>query len=256
MSTLEIVQIPVLQDNYLYLIHEPTSGETAIVDPAVEEPVVAELEARGWRLTHIFNTHHHWDHTGANLALKERYGLTIIGPEADKDRIPGIDICVKEGDTAMLGGVAADVYFVPGHTRGHIAYHFPKDDALFCGDTIFSMGCGRLFEGTPDQMWTSLQKLMALPDSTRIYCAHEYTTANGNFALSVEPKNAALNARMAEVQALRTDGQPTVPSTLGVEKETNPFLRPMSEEIQAMVGLTGAPLVDVFAEVRHRKDNF
>jgi len=256
MSTLEIVQIPVLQDNYLYLIHDSASGDTAIVDPAVEEPVVAELEKRGWHLTHILNTHHHWDHTGANLALKERYGLKVVGPAADKDRIPGIDVCVDEGDTVKLGDVAADVYFVPGHTSGHIAYHFAADDALFCGDTMFSMGCGRLFEGTPQQMWTSLQKLMALPDTTRIFCAHEYTTANGTFALSVEPKNAALIARMDEVEQLRADNLPTVPTTLATEKETNPFLRPMSPEIQTMVGLQGAPLTDVFAEVRHRKDNF
>jgi len=253
---LEIVQIPVLQDNYLYLIHEPVSGETAIVDPAVEDEVVAELERHGWQLTHVFNTHHHWDHTGANLALKERYHLTVVGPAADKERIPGIDVCVDEGDTVKLGDETADVYFVPGHTKGHIAYHFGGVEALFCGDTMFAMGCGRLFEGTPSQMWDSLQKLMKLPDETRIFCAHEYTAANGNFALSVEPKNAALIARMEEVKRLRADGLPTVPSTLAAEKATNPFLRPMSEEIQSMVGLAGAPLVDVFAEVRSRKDSF
>jgi len=256
MGTLEIIQIPVLQDNYLYLIHEPVSGETAIVDPAVDAPVIVELEKRGWRLTHILNTHHHMDHTGANLALKERYGVKIIGPAEDKARIPGIDICVSESDQISLGDVTADVYFVPGHTRGHIAYHFSDDEALFCGDTLFSMGCGRLFEGTPTQMWNSLSKLMALPDTTRVFCAHEYTTSNGNFALSVEPRNAALIARMAEVKALRAKDQPTVPTTLAAEKETNPFLRPMSPEIQAMVGLTGAPLADVFAEVRRRKDSF
>ncbi|PCI59306.1 MAG: hydroxyacylglutathione hydrolase [Kordiimonadales bacterium] len=253
---LEIVQIPVLQDNYLYLIYEPKSGQTAIVDPALEEPVIAEVEKRGWALTHIINTHHHWDHVGANEALKERFGLTIIGPKADKDRIPGIDICVDEGDQITLGDAVADVYFVPGHTRGHIAYHFAEADALFCGDTIFSMGCGRLFEGTPAQMWHSISKLAALPDETLIYCAHEYTTANGNFALSIEPKNAALVARMADVAALRANGKPTVPTTLGLEKKTNPFLRPMSAEIQHTIGLAGADLTDVFAEVRHRKDNF
>lgn len=256
MAALEIVQIPVLQDNYLYLIHDPASGDTAIVDPAVEDPVVTELDKRGWKLTHILNTHHHWDHTGANLALKERYGLTIVGPKADKDRIPGIDVCVDDGDTVSLGDHSGDVYFVPGHTSGHIAYHFADALALFCGDTIFSMGCGRLFEGTPAQMWTSMQKLMALPDETRIFCAHEYTTANGNFALSVEPKNAALITRMDEVTKLRAADKPTVPTTLGLEKETNPFLRPMSDEIQATIGLTGAPLTDVFAEVRRRKDSF
>jgi len=256
MAALEIVQIPVLQDNYLYLIHDAASGDTAIIDPAVEDPVVAELDKRGWALTHIFNTHHHWDHTGANLALKERFGLQIIGPAAEKDRIPGIDVCVDEGDTVKLGTHCADVYFVPGHTSGHIAYHFADADALFCGDTIFSMGCGRLFEGTPKQMWASISKLMRLPDETRLYCAHEYTTANGNFALSIEPKNVALIARMKEVATLRADNKPTVPTTMGLEKTINPFMRPMSEEIQEMVGLPGAALADVFAEVRKRKDNF
>jgi len=256
MTALEIVQIPVLQDNYLYLIHDPASGDTAIVDPAVEDPVVAELAARGWTLTHILNTHHHWDHTGANLALKERYGLSIVGALADKDRIPGIDVCVQEGDTVKLGTHSADVYFVPGHTSGHIAYHFTDADALFCGDTLFSMGCGRLFEGTPAQMWASISKLMALPDATQLYCAHEYTTSNGNFALSVEPKNAALIARMNEVKSLRTNGKPTVPTTMALEKTINPFMRPMSSELQASIGMQGAPLTDIFAETRKRKDSF
>ncbi len=253
---LEIVQIPVLNDNYVYLVRDPASQETAVVDPAVEDAVVEALEARGWHLTHIFNTHHHWDHTGANLALKERYGLQIIGPAAERDRIPGLDIAVGEGDKAYLGDVAADVYDVPGHTAGHIAYHFGADHTLFCGDTLFAMGCGRLFEGTPDQMWQSLAKFLRLPDETRVYCAHEYTLANGKFALSVEPDNADLVARMKEVVALREAGTPTIPTTLGLEKATNPFLRPMSEEIQDMVGLIGAPLPVVFGEVRKRKDSF
>jgi len=253
---LKIIQIPVLSDNYLYLVHDTDSGETAIVDPAVDEPVIAELEKQGWSLTHIINTHHHWDHTGANLALKAKYGLTIIGPAADRDRIPGIDIAVGEGDTIHLGDTAATVYFVPGHTSGHIAYHFAEDKALFCGDTLFAMGCGRLFEGTPDEMWQSLSKLMCLPDDTQIYCAHEYTKANGDFALSVEPGNAALQERMKDVIRLRSLNKPTVPSTLAQEKETNPFLRPMSEEIQETIGMIGAPLPAIFAEVRKRKDNF
>ncbi|NVJ97005.1 MAG: hydroxyacylglutathione hydrolase [Alphaproteobacteria bacterium] len=253
---LEIVQIPVLSDNYLYLIHDPVSEETAVVDPAVEDAVVAALESRGWQLTHIFNTHHHWDHTGANLALKERYQTTIVGPSADRDRIPGIDIAVGEGDKAYLGDVAANVFDVPGHTRGHIAYHFVDDRALFCGDTLFAMGCGRLFEGTPDQMWQSLSKLLALPDETDVYCAHEYTLSNGKFALSVEPENLALVARMAEVEAARKRGEPTVPSKLGLEKATNPFLRPMSDEIQETLGMLGAPWPKVFGEIRTRKDNF
>lgn len=253
---LEIVQIPVLSDNYVYLIHDPESEETAVVDPAVEDEVVSALESRGWQLTHIFNTHHHWDHTGANLALKERYQLTIIGPAAERDRIPGIDIAVAEGDQAYLGNIAAHVFDVPGHTSGHIAYHFAADKALFCGDTLFAMGCGRLFEGTPDQMWRSLSKFLPLPDDTKIYCAHEYTLANGTFAQTVDPDNADLNARMDEVKRLREAGLPTIPTTMGLEKATNPFLRPMSDDIQETVGMLGAPLPKVFAEVRQRKDNF
>jgi len=253
---LEIIQIPVLSDNYVYLIHEPKSGEVAIVDPAVEDEVVAALEARGWTPDYILNTHHHYDHVGANLALKQRYELKIIGPVGERERIPGIDIAVAEGDHVYLGDIAADVYDVPGHTSGHIAYNFASDHALFCGDTLFAMGCGRLFEGTPDQMWQSLSKLLRLPDETRIYCAHEYTLANGKFALSVEPENAALQARMKDVIAKRERGTPTVPSTLGVERETNPFLRPMSDEIQDGLGLLGAPWPKVFAEVRARKDKF
>lgn len=253
---LEIVQIPVLSDNYLYLAHEPVSGDTAIVDPGVEDPVVTTLEVQGWNLTHIINTHHHWDHTDANLSLKERYNATIIGPAADRARIPGIDIAVGEGDQIHLGNVAADVYFVPGHTRGHIAYHFAEACALFSGDTIFSMGCGRLFEGTPEEMWQSLSKLMKLPDNTRIFGAHEYTEGNGAFALTLEPHNRALKDRMEEVRLLRSENKPTIPTTLGLEKETNPFLRPMSDEIQETLGMLGAPWPAVFKEIRLRKDKF
>jgi len=253
---IEIAQIPVLQDNYLYLAHDLVSGETAIIDPALEDETVDALNARGWKPTYIFNTHHHWDHVGANLALKERFGLKIIGPAADRDRIPGIDIAVGEGDQVFLGDAAADVLYVPGHTSGHIAYHFADSHALLCGDTLFAMGCGRLFEGTPDQMWSSLSKLMSLPDETQVYCAHEYTQANGKFALTVEPDNHDLITRMADVDEKRRSGMPTVPTSIGLEKATNPFLRPMSENIQETINLIGAPLPAVFAEVRRRKDNF
>lgn len=255
-TSIEIAQIPVLQDNYLFLVHEPVSGETAIIDPALEDETVEALNARGWKPTYIFNTHHHWDHVGANLALKERCGLKIIGPAADRDRIPGIDIAVGEGDQVFLGDAAADVLFVPGHTTGHIAYHFADSKALLCGDTLFAMGCGRLFEGTPEEMWNSLSKLMKLPDETQVYCAHEYTLSNGRFALTVEPDNAELISRMQEVETKRKNGIPTVPTTIGIEKATNPFMRPMSENIQETINLIGAPLPAVFAEVRKRKDNF
>ncbi|RME64928.1 MAG: hydroxyacylglutathione hydrolase, partial [Alphaproteobacteria bacterium] len=222
---LDIMQLPVLNDNYVYLVHEPETKLTAAVDPAVAEPVNAALDRRGWRLSHILNTHHHMDHVGGNLALKQAHGCTVVGPRADAARIPGIDIAVGDGDVFTFGTAPAHVFDVPGHTRGHIAYWFKESAALFCGDTLFAMGCGRLFEGTPTQMWASLSKLAALPPETRIYCAHEYTQANGRFALTVEPDNPALAARMKAVDAARAAGQPTVPSTLADELATNPFLR-------------------------------
>jgi hydroxyacylglutathione hydrolase len=256
MSKLQIHQIPVLSDNYVYLAHEPESGATAVIDPAVTQEVLDAARAKGWTITHILNTHHHGDHTGGNLEIKKATGCTIVGPKADKGRIPGIDVEVDEGDTYDLGKARAQVFFVPGHTRGHIAFWFKESDALFCGDTLFAMGCGRLFEGTPAQMWNSLQKFKALPDATRVFCAHEYTQSNGRFALSVEPQNEKLVARMKDVDAKREKGIPTVPSTLADEKATNPFLRPDSADLQATVGMPGGDLVAVFAETRARKDNF
>lgn len=245
-----------MSDNYVYLAHDAETQMTAAVDPAVGGPVVDALADKGWTLTHILNTHHHADHTGANLELKQKTGCTIVGPKADRDRIPGIDIEVSDGDTYMLGNAKAQVFDVPGHTRGHIAFWFEQSDALFSGDTLFALGCGRVFEGTHAQMWDSLSKFIALPDSTQVYCAHEYTQSNGRFALSVEPGNQALIERMAEIDQRRIEGKPTVPSSLGLEKATNPFLRPNSQNLQQTVGLVGADLVDVFAETRIRKDNF
>ena len=253
---LQIEQIPCLSDNYVYLIHEPEQELTAVVDPAETAPVLAALAAHGWRLTHILNTHHHYDHVGGNLELKAATGCRIVGPRADRERIPGIEDDVADGDTYAFGASTAKVFDVPGHTRGHIAYWFGEDAALFCGDTLFALGCGRLFEGTPVQMWDSLSKLRALPGDTRVYCAHEYTQSNGRFALSVEPGNAALVARMQEVDRRRAANQPTVPSRLADELATNPFLRPDSPEIQRTVGLPGAPLAEVFGATRARKDTF
>ena len=256
MSKLKIHQIAVLNDNYIYLAHDSETGSTAVVDPAVSGPVLDALAEKGWTLTHILNTHHHNDHTGGNLELKQQTRSIIVGPKADAERIPGIDVEVSDGDTYQVGNATAEVFDVPGHTRGHNAYWFSESDALFSGDTLFSMGCGRLFEGSPAQMVSSLAKITALPDRTRVFCAHEYTQSNGRFALSLEPKNEALQNRMIEVNKLRTAGNPTVPSTLGVEKSTNPFLRPNSEELQKTLGLEGYDLVDVFAEIRKLKDNF
>lgn len=256
MSQLIIEQIPVLKDNYVYLLREPESGAVGVVDPAVSEPVLARLAAHGWTLTHILNTHHHGDHVGGNLELKRATGCTIVGPRADRERIPGIDVEVGEGEVYELGRAKADVFDIPGHTRGHIAYWFRESDALFCGDTIFMMGCGRLFEGTPKQMWASLSKLARLPDATRIYCAHEYTESNARFALTVDGANPALTARHGEVRRMRAAGKPTVPATLAEERATNPFLRADRPELAAAIGLAGADPVAVFAEMRARKDKF
>jgi hydroxyacylglutathione hydrolase len=251
---LDIVRIPVLKDNYVWLAR---SGDAvAVVDPAVDGPVEDELAARGWRLTHILNTHHHNDHVGANLALKARHGCTIVGPRADRDRIPGLDVEVGEGERYALGPDSALVFDVPGHTRGHIAYWFEGSRALFCGDTLFALGCGRLFEGTPAQMWDSLRKLRALPDDARVHCAHEYTQSNARFALSVDPDNAALRARARDVDRARAAGQATVPSLLGEEKATNPFLRVDNPGLARAMGLAGRPPVEVFAAIRAAKDRF
>ncbi|HEX6958432.1 MAG TPA: hydroxyacylglutathione hydrolase [Ferrovibrio sp.] len=253
---LEIVQIPVLNDNYVYLAREPSANAVAVVDPAVHEPVLAELKKRNWTLTHILNTHHHPDHVGGNMALKQATGCRIVGPKADAERIPGIDVALADGEQWTLGDEAAVVFDVPGHTRGHIAYWFQRSAALFCGDTLFALGCGRLFEGTPAQMWHSLGKLLALPDDTRIYCAHEYTESNARFAVTVEPGNETLHLRYQRIRELRSKGLPTVPSTLGEERATNPFLRPMSENLRMTLGLLNADDVSVFAETRRRKDTF
>ncbi|MGE0652973.1 MAG: hydroxyacylglutathione hydrolase [Alphaproteobacteria bacterium] len=256
MARLRIHRIPARTDNYLWLAHEPDTDTVAIVDPADPEPVIAKCGELGLHLTHILNTHHHGDHIGGNLALKAHYDCVIIGPAADRDRIPGIDIAVGEDDTVALGTETARVFDVPGHTRGHIAYWFANSDALFCGDTLFALGCGRLFEGTPGQMWTSLSKFAPLPDSTRVYCAHEYTQANARFALTVDPNNRKLRKRAAEIDRLRAEDTPTVPSTLGEERATNPFLRAEDPALQSAIGLSNADPVAVFAETRKRKDNF
>ena len=253
---LAILQIPVLTDNYIYLIQDPVSGETAVVDPALAQPVLDILDKKGWRLTYILNTHHHWDHVGGNLELKQKTGCKIIASQSDQHRIPGIDIGVSEDDVISLGKHMARVISTPGHTTGHIVYHFAEDDALFCGDTLFVMGCGRLFEGTPEQMWNSLQKLKALPPSTRIYCTHEYTQANGRFALSVEPGNSQLHQKMIEVQQLRAVNKPTVPSTIEQELATNPFFRADSVSLQKTLGMQYQSPVRVFTELRKRKDSF
>lgn len=256
MQSLEIHMFPCLADNYGYLVHETITGATAAVDTPDAAAILAELRSKGWRLTDIWNTHHHADHAGGNLRLKSETGCRIVGPRADAARIPGIDVSVGEGDVLDFGGHPVEVYDTPGHTRGHIVYRLPADSIAFVGDTLFAMGCGRLFEGTPAQMWGSLQKILRWPAETRLYCAHEYTQANARFALTVEPHNRALVERAEEVARLRAAGRPTIPTTVADERATNPFLRPDSGELQATIGLAGARAVDVFAKTRALKDAF
>lgn len=256
MAALEIVLVPALSDNYVYLLHDAGSGATAVVDPAEAAPVEAELAARGWKLSLIVNTHHHHDHIGGNDALKAKYGVKIVGPRAETARIPDMDVTVGDGETVDIIGHAAKVYETPGHTTGHIAFHIADSAALFCGDTLFALGCGRMFEGTPAQFWHSLSTLRALPPETRIFCGHEYTQSNARFALSVDGGNAKLKARAAEIDRLRAAGQPTVPSRIADELDTNPFLRADDPALAAAVGKAGADPVAVFAEIRKRKDSF
>lgn len=255
-TSLEIVRIPVLSDNYVWLMREPQSGCVGVVDPAVAAPVLAEAAKRGWKITHILNTHHHGDHVGGNLEIKAATGCTIVGLGRDRARLPGIDITVDDGDRYRFGEAEAEVFFVPGHTSGHCAYAFRDQRALFCGDTLFALGCGKMFEGTPQQFWTSLSRLRSLPDDMRVYCAHEYTQSNARFAVTVETDNKQLMARSASIDAARSRGEATVPSLLGEEKQTNPFLRADLPSVQKAVGLPGGDPVKVFAEVRHRKDVF
>ena len=227
---IEIVRIPALSDNYIWLLHDPQNGETAVVDPAEADPVERALAERGWRLTAIWNTHWHPDHTGGNAALKAAHGATVTAPAAEAAKIPTADRLVAEGDEVRLGGHVAHVMDVPAHTAGHIAYHLADDGVVFVGDTLFAMGCGRLFEGTPGQMFANMRKLEALPGGTAVYCAHEYTQSNGRYALAAEPDNVAIADRMAEVDAARAAGRATVPTSIALERATNPFMRARSVE--------------------------
>ncbi len=256
MTALQIVQIACLSDNYGYLVHDPKTGQTVSIDTPETTPIMAELDKHGWQLSHIWNTHHHYDHAGNNLEIKQQTGCTIIGPAGEADKIPGIDQAVDDGDTLMLGAHKVDVLNVGGHTLGHIAYHIADEACAFVGDSLFALGCGRVFEGTMAQMWASLEKLNALPDGTQIYCAHEYTTANARFAITIDPDNQALQQRVAEIETLRAANQPTVPTEIALERATNPFLRATDPDVQARLGMTGAAAVDVFTEIRTRKDNF
>jgi hydroxyacylglutathione hydrolase len=227
---LEIVRIPVLSDNYVWLVHEAQSGETLVVDPAVAAPVLDAAQARGWTITQIWNTHWHPDHVGGNAEIKAATGCIITGPAAEAERISTLDVQVRGGDVVRLGDVCATVIDVPAHTAGHIAYHFESEQAAFVGDTLFAMGCGRLFEGTAAQMYDNMRKLEALGDATAIYCAHEYTLSNARFAVTVEPENLDLTRRFADVVTARERGEATVPTSIALERATNPFMRAASVE--------------------------
>jgi hydroxyacylglutathione hydrolase len=232
MSRLEIYQFPTRSDNYGVLVHDPASGATAAIDAPDAEELLAALHQTGWTLSHVLTTHHHHDHTAGNTAVKQATGCTIVGAAKEASSIPDIDVEVKEGDTVEIGNALARVIETPGHTKGHISYHFPDDDVVFVGDTLFSVGCGKLLEGDAKTMWSSLTKLANLPPKTKLYCGHEYTDNNCRFALTVEPEYDALRARAAEVADLAEAGEPALPTTIALELATNPFLRPSSRDIQ------------------------
>ncbi len=242
MSPIEIVAVPAFADNYLWLVHDPASGETAVVDPGDAVPVLAEAERRGWTINQIWNTHWHPDHTAGNAAVVAATGAKVSAPAREAKRIGGVDVMLRDGETVGLGAHVGEVWDVPGHTLGHIAYVFRNADLAFVGDTMFAMGCGRLFEGTPEQMFASLRRIGQLPAATAVYCAHEYTLGNAQFAAAVEPDNKAIADRLSAVRALRERNQPTVPTTIAAELATNPFLR-AADAVR-------------FAELRASKDRF
>lgn len=257
---MQVYRLNALSDNYIFLLHDPAQNVAAVVDPAEADPVLRQLEALGAKLTTIFNTHHHRDHVGGNQVLMQHFeGVTVYAGVQDRGRIPGQQVFLQEGDRVEFAQRTGTVFFLPGHTRAHIAYYFPPASGeelgdLFCGDTLFAGGCGRLFEGTPAQMVSSLSKLRELPDQTRVWCAHEYTLSNLKFALTVDGENPALQERFAQVQAARSQNEATIPSILGVEKRTNPFLRWEDPVLQQAVN--GGDPVQTFARLRGRKDQF
>jgi len=256
MAEFEIHQFMCRSDNFGVLVHDPVSGLTASIDAPEEGPILDALKEKGWSLSHILTTHCHGDHVEANEALKKRFAIEIIGPAAEADRIPGIDKTVGDGDRFDFAGHPVDVISTPGHTAGHVCFHFPDDGLLFAADTLFALGCGRVFEGTPEGMWDSLKKLRRLPDPTIVYCGHEYTLSNARFAVTVDPENLSLQARASDVEALRQAGRPTLPTTIGEEKVTNPFFRPDDPGIRTHLGMEKASDAEVFAEIRGRKDRF
>ncbi|MEM6589338.1 MAG: hydroxyacylglutathione hydrolase [Pseudomonadota bacterium] len=253
---LEIVTVACLSDNYAFLAHDTETGDTAVVDVPEAGPIIVALAERGWTASQILLTHHHPDHVQGVPDLLKVHRAKVIGAAADAHRMPPLDIEVREGDTVMIGSQLGNVIDVYGHTIGHIAFHFPDSAVAFTGDSLMAMGCGRVFEGTKPQMWEALQKLRALPRETVICSGHEYTAANARFAATIDPSNPSLISRIEEIDAARAAGRYTVPSVLNQELDTNPFLRPDDPAIQAHLGMSGAPVADVFTEIRTRKDNF
>jgi len=254
MADLEIHQFTCIQDNFGVLVHDPATKATASIDAPEADTIRDALAQKGWKLTHILTTHHHGDHVAGIKDLKAEYGCRVIGPKGEAARIPALDTAVGEGDTFKLGSFEVRVLETPGHTAGHVTYFIPAVGVAFAGDTLFAMGCGRIFEGTPEMMWGSLKKLMALPPATRVYCGHEYTLANAKFALTIEPENETLQRRFKDVEAARAAGKATLPTTIGVELDTNPFLRPHVAAIRKRLGMESAPDWQVFGEIRERKN--
>jgi len=256
MAELEIELFRCRSDNFGVLLHEPDSGRTASIDAPEEQPILDALARRGWTLTNIFTTHHHQDHVEANLALKTRFDVEITGPKNEADKIPGIGFAFGDGGQFAFAGHSVEVIETPGHTAGHICYYLPQDKLLFAADTLFALGCGRLFERGPRDMWQSLGKLRKLPNDTVVYFGHEYTSSNAKFALTIDPQNAALRDRVKEIEATLAAGGHTAPTTIGLECATNPFLRPDNAGIRKHLGMEGAEDWEVFAEIRARKDKF
>ncbi|MBB6180059.1 hydroxyacylglutathione hydrolase [Pseudorhizobium flavum] len=256
MKPLEIEVFQCRSDNYGVLVHDPETGLTASIDAPEEQPILDALSRRGWTLTHILTTHHHTDHVEGNLGLKGRFELEIIGPINEAVAIPGLDRSVEDGDEFEFGGHTVCVIETPGHTAGHVCYYFPDDKVLFAADTLFALGCGRLFERTAADMWHSLQKLSALPDETAVYFGHEYTLSNARFALTIDPDNARLQERVREIEATRAANRFTIPTTIGLEKETNPFLRATDPAVRRNLLMESRSNEEVFAEIRKRKDSF
>jgi hydroxyacylglutathione hydrolase len=252
----QIYLFPCLKDNFGVLIHDPESGATAAIDVPEAAPVEAALKKTGWRLSEILVTHHHADHTQGIGEIKSQHKCRVVAPRAEAARIAHVDETVAEGDTVRVGGLQGKIIDTPGHTAGHISYFFPADKLAFVGDTLFSIGCGRVIEGNPEMMWQSLLKLRNLPDDTQFYCGHEYTDANIRFAKTIEPNNKALAARAEQVKQQLAAGKPTIPATIAAEKAANPFLRADDAEVAKSLDLSGSPAWKVFAEIRERKNRF